>query len=423
MKRGVEQKTVRSFCRRKPKINVQPDYQRGAVWSKPQKQLLIDSILHDLDVPKIYLREVSDSSYDFEAVDGQQRLTAIWEFYENIYSLSRDCDSVDGREVANLKFKDLDEDAKDSFEAYELSVVVLRDASTEEVEEMFLRLQNGTSLNAAEKRNAMPGEMKLFIRELANHPFFEACGFTGKRFAYDHIAAQMVLTELNGGICNIRNTELEKLFKDFQTFDRNSLKAKKVKRVLDFLALVFPNKTPELKKYNAISIYILCSQLIETFVVKNRSSEISDWFIGFETWRQQDEIKPIDQRESEMVSYLEKTSHATDSQDSLEFRNRLLLRHLHESIPDLVPLDGRRNFTEGQRLAIFRRDKSMCQVRLRCEGKKCEWDNWHADHRTPWSSGGTTTVENGQVSCPDCNLAKSSSITDTARTEIVVSDR
>lgn len=77
MKRGIEQRTVRSFCRRKPKINVQPDYQRGAVWSRPQKQLLIDSILHDLDIPKIYLREVSNSIYEEEAVDGQQRLTAV----------------------------------------------------------------------------------------------------------------------------------------------------------------------------------------------------------------------------------------------------------------------------------------------------------------------------------------------------------
>lgn len=410
MKRGIEQRTVRSFCRRKLKINVQPDYQRGAVWSKPQKQLLVDSILHDLDIPKIYLREISDTTFTEEAVDGQQRLTAVWEFYENIYPLSKDCDPVDGKEVAGLKFHELDEDVKDSFEAYELSVVLLRETSKEEVEEMFLRLQNGTSLNAAEKRNAMPGDMKLFVQELGDHPFFTVCGFTNRRFAYDHIAAQMVLTELNGGICNIKNTDLEKLFKDNQAFDLNSVKAKKVRRVLDFLSLAFPEKTPELKKFNAISLYIIASQMLETFVVKDRASEIGNWFIDFETWRQQDDKKSVDERDSEMVSYLEKTSHATDSQDSLKSRHEVLLRRLHETIPNFVPLDSRRTYTEEQRLAIFRRDGSICQVRLKCEGKKCEWDNWHADHRNPWSAGGTTTVENGQVACPDCNLAKSASI-------------
>jgi len=410
MRRSIEQRTVRSFCRRKPPINVRPDYQRGAVWSTAQKQLLIDSILHDLDVPKIYLREVNDGLYEEEVVDGQQRLLAIWGFYENAYSLSRDCDPVDGKNVAGLKFQGLDEDTKDLFEAYELSVVILRQSTKEDVEEMFLRLQNGTSLNAAEKRNAMPGEMKLFVRELTNHSFFGICGFTNYRFAYDHVAAQMALSELNGGICNIKNTDLEKPYKDYEVFDRNSIKARKIRRVLEFLALAFPQKTPELKKFNAISMYLLISQLLETFVVKGREKEIGEWFIKFEIWRQQDEQLPVDQRDAEMVAYLERTSHATDAQDSLEFRHKVLLRHLHESVSDLIPLDNRRIFSEEQRLAIFRRDGAICQVRLKCVGKKCEWDNWQADHRIPWSAGGKTIVANGQVACSECNLAKSASI-------------
>lgn len=45
MRRGTEQRTVRSFCKRKPKINIRPDYQRGAVWSKPQKELYMQHIV------------------------------------------------------------------------------------------------------------------------------------------------------------------------------------------------------------------------------------------------------------------------------------------------------------------------------------------------------------------------------------------
>jgi hypothetical protein len=411
MKRGTEQRTVRSFCRRKPTIDTRPQYQRGDVWSTAQKQLLIDSILHDLDIPKIYLREVNHGQFNEEIIDGQQRLLAIWGFYENAYSLSEDCDPAKSKNVAGLKFQQLDEDIKDVFEAYELSVIVLREASDEDVEEMFLRLQNGTPLNAAEKRNAMPGEMKLFVRSISAHPFFEVCGFSNHRFAYDHVAAQMILSELNGGICNLKNTDLQKMYKTYQTFDSDSAKAKKVRRVLDFLVTAFPQKTPELKKFNAISMYLLASQLIETFVVRGRETQIGQWFIEFETWRQEDEQKPIDQREPEMVSYLERTSHSTDSQDSLEFRHKVLLEHLHGAVPNLVPLDNqRRIFTEEQRLAIYRRDNGTCQVKLRCTGEKCEWNNWHADHRIPWSAGGKTIVENGQVACPDCNLAKRASI-------------
>lgn len=34
-----------------------PDVQRELVWTKSQKQLLIDSILKEYDIPKIYFRE------------------------------------------------------------------------------------------------------------------------------------------------------------------------------------------------------------------------------------------------------------------------------------------------------------------------------------------------------------------------------
>lgn len=412
MRRGTEQRTVRSFCRRKPKINIRPDYQRGAVWSKPQKQLLIDSALRDLDIPKIYLREVQNGEYEEEVVDGQQRLLAIWNYYDNEFRLNKDADEVNGQIISGKKFEELDEDTKDKFEAYELSVVILRDASDDDVEEMFLRLQNGTTLSAAEKRNAMPGQMKCFVRELAQHRFFQDCGFSNHRFAFDHVAAQMVLPELKGMICNVKNADLVKMYNANQNFDKNSQQAKKVIRTLNFLHKAFPEKTPELKKFNAISMYLLSIYLLENFAVNDRAREIGDWFIEFEQWRKEDDKRPIDERDNEMCSYLEKTSHSTDAQDSLEYRRKILLTKLHKAIPNLRPLDTHRSFSEEQRIAIFRRDKGICQLKLKCEGRKCEWDNWHADHRVPWSTGGETTVENGQVACPECNLSKNNTITD-----------
>ena len=38
----------------KERINTNPDFQRPPVWSKAQKQLLIDTILRNYDVPKLY---------------------------------------------------------------------------------------------------------------------------------------------------------------------------------------------------------------------------------------------------------------------------------------------------------------------------------------------------------------------------------
>lgn len=75
-------------------------------------------------------------------------------------------------------------------------------------------------------------------------------------------------------------------------------------------------------------------------------------------------------------------------------------------MPDIEPKDSQRLFSHEQRLAIFRRDKCMCQVRLRCTGIRCEWEAWEADHMVAWSQGGKTTVKNGQVACLACNAVK-----------------
>ena len=59
------------------KLWLNPHYQREAVWVRSQKQLLIDSLLQDIDVPKLYFRAISHDGYELEVVDGQQRLTTL----------------------------------------------------------------------------------------------------------------------------------------------------------------------------------------------------------------------------------------------------------------------------------------------------------------------------------------------------------
>jgi len=167
------------------------------------------------------------------------------------------------------------------------------------------------------------------------------------------------------------------------------------------------NKTKaELERFNVVSLYILISALLDKYVITNRYKEIADWFIDFETYREEQSQLSPDDCDPEIVAYHEKISHSTDAYDSLEFRNAYLSRKLFEKIIDLETKDNQREFDQNQRRAIFRRDKGICQLKIKCNGKKCEWDNWHADHIKPWSKGGRTIVSNGQVACPECNLAK-----------------
>ena len=387
-------------------INTNPDYQRPAVWSSSQKQLLVDSILRGYDVPKFYWRQVSKKPVSYDVVDGQQRIRAICEFCDGKYGLPKDADPIDGFDVKGIKHDALPHELRIKWDTYNLDIVVMDGSDEDETREMFLRLQNGTSLKAQEKRNAMPGNMRDFVKTLSTHPLFSVCGFSNSRYVYDQVAAQMVLVELSGGPCNVKNADLNRMYENNKDFDPNGVKARKCRRVLDFLYTAFPNKTPELERFNLISLYGMASQLLESYVVKDRAAALSEWFLAFESYRRAQDTLSSDDADNEMVVYHEKTSHSTDAVDSLSWRHDFLLRKFFEAVPDVELKDDQRLFMHEQRLAIYRRDGGICKIALKCKGDKCEWDNWAADHIKPWSKGGKTTVENGQVGCIPCNSVK-----------------
>jgi hypothetical protein len=62
-----------------------PDFQRRHRWDKEKQSRLIESFIMNVPVPPVFLYEDAFSHY--EVMDGQQRLTAIKDFYRNQYPL------------------------------------------------------------------------------------------------------------------------------------------------------------------------------------------------------------------------------------------------------------------------------------------------------------------------------------------------
>jgi uncharacterized protein with ParB-like and HNH nuclease domain len=68
-----------------------PEWQRGYIWKRKDEQALIDSIMRGMPIPKFYLTEEYDEDKGASihyAVDGQQRLKAIYKFLSNEYPVS-----------------------------------------------------------------------------------------------------------------------------------------------------------------------------------------------------------------------------------------------------------------------------------------------------------------------------------------------
>ena len=404
-KRPWPLKTIHGIRER---IDTNPDFQRPAVWSKSQKQLLVDTILREYDVPKLYWRKTGSKHDTYDVVDGQQRLRAIWDFFDGNFKLPKDADPIDDIVIAGCKYEELADELRINFDVYALDIVVLEDTDEEEVREMFLRLQNGTSLKAQEKRNAYPGKMRDFVRELSKHAFFDKVGFANSRYTFDLVAAQVVCLELAGGPTNVKNADLNRIYKDNKEFDTRSLEARSVQRVLGTLNEIFSEKTPELSRYNVISLYCVIAELLKQYVINDVKANLFEWFVEFERERHEQEEKSEDDAIPEWIAYKEKISHSTDSEESIRWRMEFMLKNLLEKFPSIRLKDNQREFSYLQRLAIFRRDGGICQLKIRCEGEKLTWDDWHCDHILPWSRGGKTTVENGQVSCSACNTSKGS---------------
>jgi hypothetical protein len=67
-------------------MDLRPFYQRRNRWDKKKQSQLIESFLINIPVPSIILYEKKYNVY--EVMDGQQRINALKEFYENRLTLT-----------------------------------------------------------------------------------------------------------------------------------------------------------------------------------------------------------------------------------------------------------------------------------------------------------------------------------------------
>jgi hypothetical protein len=395
---------VSTLCGLKENIDTRPDYQRPLVWKLSTKQLLIDTILRGYDIPKFYCKEIKKDNY--EVVDGQQRIRTIWDFHDNKFKLPKDCDPIEDNVVAGKSYSELSVSMKKKFDMYLIDVVILYNVENdEEIKEMFLRLQNGITLKAQEKRHAFPGKMRDFVIQISKHPFFEKkVGYKDIRFAHESTAAQLILLEINGDPIDVRNSNLNNLYKDHKDFDENSIIAKKIKRTLDYLNKVFEEHTPELAPYYVQSMYMLISRLLENYVIDNLEKSIFNFFIDFNTYRNEERRK--EDRDSEITEFQDKVSHSGDSKASLQWRLEFFLTKFGQNFPNTLLKDPKRNFTHEQKLSIWRKDNQLCQLKLKCNGIRLSFSDTEIDHIIPHSKGGQSVVSNGRTSCLACNRSK-----------------
>ncbi|MGR3937019.1 DUF262 domain-containing protein [Streptomyces sp. BRA346] len=342
--------TVYTIYQLKDRIDPKPAYQRGPVWQRKKQQLLIDSILRGYDMPKIYLRKISGGKYKYEVIDGQQRLRALWAFLDDEYTIGSESEDLPG-DLTGKFYSQVSKDDQDKVGLFKVSISEIRDASDLSVRELFLRLQNGVSLNQAEKRNAVAGPVRDFVNELAEeHSLFPALtAKENERFSWQELAALALRLELAEGPADLKAKDLNAMYEN-QSFSPQGDAAKNCKATLDVMWRVARLAPGSIKtRWGFVDLYLALRALRVEHDLRRRERSILENHLELEKQRLDaqsgsldellgtDENGERDPAKSELFTYISAFSREGGTRKNIEARHKIYLKRLRGALFSEAP--------------------------------------------------------------------------------------
>jgi hypothetical protein len=368
MRRTARQLSVDELVGLFPEIEF-PEYQREPnIWSRDQKQRLVDSILRDFDVASVYLYEQDGRA--LECIDGRQRLNAIMAFMgknpndmdddgfplrvQNEISVTpSEFQMLDGKTHEELErlaesgdeLADLAGRAVASFRNYGLTAIYLSEVqASEEFNLQFLRLNLGTLINAGEKLHAMVGQMRDLLFEsdrIGEHPFFAQLGIPTRRFSKEQVAAQIMTQSFSyaedGQFTRARHFDLQRFVKEHASVGLTDPRVDAVARTLDALDSVGLGAILK-NRAIAVSVVLLAWErrlseqpdllreyrvFVEAFVVRLRTQ--------VERLKQ---LEPVDERYRYLVDFQRNVTQASVEKPAVTARHAELSRQFDNWIAE-----------------------------------------------------------------------------------------
>lgn len=446
---------LKDFFDYKEDYIIRPAYQRKSVWAVKKQQSLFDSLFRRFYVPRLVVREVrlSQDRTVREIIDGQQRITAIQEFFDNKFKLPVTLRDIHP-DLANKYFNDLSTELR-KFIDKELVINAdivknIDDPKNPEHQkvatEIFWRLQQGEQLNFMEIAHAKLSSLsRNFIVKYSDdetfdydeyipvdenpnkHKFFQIIERDNNRMQHLTLMTRFLIIEEANGYAELKDAAVTDFIDRYDEADgignysfENKDIAKACIKNLDLFYDIFKNDPmfdeetgiKELsREYLILSFYMLIRHLKRLYLIGDtEKSYINKFFFAFyERWAK------ADQNDFDIVVF---SNNRQQSQNNLQERDiilrQLFFDYLSKNNLSLTTIDDKRLFSEAEKIIIYRRDKGLCQECLR-EGKsekeaQVSWTEYQADHVFPHSKGGQTVVENGQVLCRYHNMRKSATI-------------
>lgn len=306
----VKQWTLFDLYKRRNKIHF-PVFQRGIVWSEFKMELLIDSILRGIDIPKLYLWRTKEG---WDCIDGQQRIRAIVRFLDEELTYKGQI------------FSDLTEEEKEKIENYKLTITEVEEINDEEIREMFIRLQLGIPLNSGEKLNAIKSNMGDFVKILVKQPFITNVSIPKRRFAKEQVCAQICnnskAINKTGDFRSSKYEDLENLYRARSDFNLESKAALHVLSVLNKLHEIFSDEATELRnRASIISAYLLVEEMMIKNTLNGREKILRRFYLEFMKDLRKQVRLGIDATNRFLINYQSRVIQAADSKTSIKDRH------------------------------------------------------------------------------------------------------
>ena len=380
----------------------------------------------------VYLRLRDDGK--FEILDGQQRLTTIRDFFENLVRIdevSRDLPK--GLVYEEIADRNGGAKALRKFRNHTVPVVIYTNIDDIECAEIFVSLNNNTEMKDMEMLNAVRGEVSKWVREHSRTgwekqlPVFNAISLKSNlKMNLDEMIAKSFLLEkyhdetpngIYAGYCELGTKTglgVKQMYEDKEyRFNRKRVEqiGNRVKsRWSEVRRMV---KGGRGKLYTGQANHMLLRYYTTYWLREKFGKNISvDWdkfgiafnesVIALHDMRKYGEATRKKTRFHELMS-LYSPSERKEMRD-------LLFKEIMQRDHGVSVKDSKRTFTPEQKYTQWAKQNFKCVI-CEAQGKETvrlsNLDNAHGDHKIPHSRGGETTEENLIVLCSEHNNHKS----------------
>lgn len=372
-----------------------PDWQRGYIWGLKDEQLLIDSILRQLPIPKFYLTEeydVKKGASIHYVVDGQQRLKAIHRFLANKFPIE-----IDGKEYY---FKDLDSETQKKITTYKLNGHYMTNYTQADVNFLFQRLnRTGIKLTNMEVWNNEYYDTNILnmIKEIHEE---NQDSYVNIIYTEENIKRMLPLDDIID-LCNClkkesiesgSKQELESFLDQHKDipYNQSSIIKSKFRKVINNINEIFSKQDLESSAYSKrthfISLFLAAGLLIPNYYILTDTGKLKKDLLDFI------ENQPDEYRESVLGAIRQKAAR----EKRVSFFQEVILKYAKE-------LDENRLFEESLRQKFWRKYEHTCQI---CGKEIRNYKDATLDHIEPWAKGGKTEGNNAQLSHKKCNQTK-----------------